>query len=938
MIPFFSRLFKKAPSATPHSKPSSNNAQNRTSEAAKPAADRIPTHYGPELLSLARAATANKQRTAARQRIATLLEAGQLTLAQVTADARDTDELLALCSFDATAASEILSTIDDQHALASMANEAATAPVRKAAADRVTQRDALEAMLKGAKGKDKNVYKIAKNQLAVYKAEDDALAQRQEHLASICTDAERHAKKSFDHLYSHKFVSLEQQWQAHEADATPELQARFDAAIAQCQKIIDAEVAKSKAAALAEQIANSAVQGIESATEATTALAGQLYACNAPSEDDFAQYRAKLSEQTARVQRQIADAQASTNKSHDQQMLQQQAQQTFYQVAEAVNALIKLMEQDGSLSQLVASLADQDAQAAEQTCSAISAQLNMRANLPNFSSDLADRAETSIADWQREQKEKTAKRKALIGNLSDLIRRANIAANSGQVRRARGIAKEIDEKRQHLANMPVGLANKLEQLDQTIAKLGDWHDFAVTPKKQALVEKMTALQNSELAPDDLADKIHELQDEWKLLCKGGQNQDEELWQAFQNSADIAFEPCKKHFAEQAEMREKKATERRELIAQLEQYHDAYDWDKAIWKDVEQTLRVAKDTWKTLWPVPRQQQKDLQGAFDATLDKIYAHMNEAYELGKQKKEQLIALAEKAAQHNDPKQAAEEIKQLQTQWKDAGRTFRKAEQQLWTQFRSICDEVFNKRQAVFDEANAERDQLAAQASALIAKLRAIAEQTGEQLQSQHAEIAELKAAFDALGELPKNEHSLFSKQLKTIDEKIAAHRTAAHQQAWENLLSASAELNAIENTIASGNNATQALAAFKESAGALKLPSGCGDILLPRINAAEAGDIAQDQHSEKALRLLCIRAEIAKGIESPEQDKTLRMNYQVEALKENFGSSQVDSTESLTKAWVGIGNCPADTLQSLQARFVASAFDNAKISEKAVVEPA
>lgn len=936
MIPFFSRLFKKAPSKNQHSKPSSNNQQSRMKAAVKPIEDSIPATYGPDLLALARGTKANKQRTAARQTIAKLLESQQLSLAQITADARDTEELLALCSFDAKAASEILSTIDDQQALAIMANEAATAPVRKAAAERVTERGALEAMLKGAKGKDKNVYKIAKNNLAVFKAEDEALAQRHEELASICTDAERHAKKPFDHLYTHKFVALEQQWQAHEADATQELQARFDSAIAQCQQTIDAEVAKSKAAALAEQLANSAVQGIQNATKSVVDIAARLYECTSP-EDELAKLRDQLNEQATRVKAQISDAQANASKSTEQQKEQQRAQQTFYQVTEAVQALMKLVEQDGAISSLLTSLPDQDAEQAGHTRAAISAQLNIRSSLPNLECEAAETAQASIAQWQNEQAEKNAQRKALLSSVSDLIRRANIAANSGQVRRARGIAKELNEKRQNLTDIPLGLANKLEQLDETIAKLGDWHDFAVTPKKQALVEKMAALQNSELAPDDLADKIHALQEDWKLLCKGGQNQDEELWQAFQNNADIAFEPCKKHFAAQAEMREKNAHERRELIKQLEQYHAAYDWEKAVWKDVEQTLRVAKDTWKALWPVPRQQQKEIQSAFDQILDKIYAHMNEAYELAKQRKVQLIELAEKASQQNDPKLAAENIKQLQAQWKNAGRTFRKAEQQLWSQFRSACDDVFNKRQAIYDEANAERNQLIAQANELIEQLRVIAQQSGEQLQSLNSEISELKTTFDSLGELPKTEHSQFSKWLKTIDEKIADYRSEAQQRAWNNLFGASTKLNEIENAVANGDDTAQTLAEFQDTLSSLKLPSGCGDYLLQRINLAQEGKLSQSVQSEEALRLLCVRAEIAKGIESPEKDKALRMRYQVEALQESFGNSQVDSAESLTKEWVAIGNCPAAALSPLQERFLAAAFGKKETSEN-IPEPA
>lgn len=932
MISFFSRLFKKAPSATPHSKTSTNNAQNRANAPVETEKPTTPSHYGPELLTIARAPKACKQRTTARQHIAKLLEDNTITLAQVTSDAENTDELLNICCYNAAAVNEILSTIIDQQALATIANEASAAQVRKAAAEQVTERNALDSMLKGAKGKDKNVYKVAKSRLAEFKAEDEALAQRHAHLASICTDAERHAKKPFDHLYTHKFVSLEQDWQNHEADATTELQARFDSAIANCQTIIDTEVDKGKAAALAEQLANSMVAAIDAATLNVSRIAQALYDAQNIDLENIKQYQEQVKEQSLSVQTHINSGQSSSAKSNEQQKAQQKAQQCFYQTTEATHALLKLIEQNGTVTTLVDTLNEQDKAAAEQTRKAISAQLNIRHNLPGLKSDAADNAKAAIAQWQQQQNDVAAKRKAQIAQISDLIRRANIAATSGQVRRARGIAKELSEKRSELSDIPLGITNKLEQLDETMTKLGDWHDFAVTPKKEALVEQMTGLQTSELAPDDLADKIHNLQDEWKVLCKGGQNQDEELWQAFQKSADIAFEPCKKHFAAQAEVREENAQARKQLTLQLEQYHEAYNWEQAVWKDVEQTLRVAKETWKTLWPVPRQQQKELQTTFDLALDKIHGQMNSAYEVVKQQKEQLIVQAEQAVQHGDPKQAAEDIKKLQQNWKQAGRTFRKIDQQLWTQFRALCDEVFNKRQNIFDEANAERDQLVAQANALIEQLEAITQEDGEKLQTQSNQISDLKTAFMALGEAPKSEHSKFQTLLTTIDHKISAHRTAAQQQAWKSLFTTNTEVSALELSTDSGE--TESVSGQLSNT---KLPSGCTEIFQQRIDAiADKGNI-DSASSENTLRLLCIRAEIAKGIESPSEDKALRMNYQVEALKQNFGgSNQTDNAESLAREWIKVSHCPAEKLQTLQSRFLQNTFDFKTTTKEA--EPA
>ncbi len=899
---FFSRLFKKAPSPVA-------TAANKPKVEAPPAAPQ--QSFGTALLNDAKNGD-GKTKTNACQRLGQLLDSGEITLDQVTAACDNTEQSLQLCSYSYPAAAAILATFTDQQALAALANEAPTAPVRKAAAEKVTERSALEAMLKGAKGKDKNVYKIAKTGLAVFKAEDEALEQQRAHLEIIINDAERHAKKPFDnHLYSHKFASLETEWAEHSAVATDALSARFDAAIAKCQATIDAEIAKARAETEAQESAHKQRQNLQNANQNLTLLAAQLYQHSTLNDTDSQ----SLQNHLANLSQEVGNARdtLTTLNAFDKEAAQ--ALEAFEQAKNTLEKLLHNIQKLGSVQDNLNALTAENT--AEQSKHNLATLLGAAKKFPNLQSSVVTTAQAAIGQWQAQQDAIVAERKNTINSLNDLSRRALIAANSGQVRRARGIYRELNEKRAHATELPQGLSNKLEELDATMSKLEDWHQFAVTPKKEALIETMTQLQGSSLAPDDLADKIHELQEEWKVLCKGGENQDEALWQAFQAAADIAFAPCKEHFAAQAQLREENAKLRHGLIAQIEQYYAAYNWEKAVWKDVEQTLTAAKDTWKSYWPVPRQQHKDIQAAFDASLDKIYAKMNAAYDYGKEKKEQLIALAEQAAQHSDPKIAAESIKNLQEQWKNVGRTYRKAEQQLWTQFRTVCDQVFAKRQAIFDEMRAEKDQIVQQANTLIAQISELAQQAGNQLQSQSTMIGELKEAFHQLSEVPKTELIKFEKVVKNIEQKIARHRSQSQQEIWLNLFTLHTQLTNSEQKALEDSDREQLIANIE----AQKLPAQCADILKTRVLSTEAINAEQ---SLAALKLLCIRAEILANKDSPAEDKTLRMQYQVQALQENFGAARADTQEQLAREWISYRGCPTKELAALQQRFLSSTF--------------
>ena len=61
---------------------------------------------------------------------------------------------------------------NDESELLKLASDGATSPLRQAAAEKIHSRELLEQLAKTAKTKDKNVFKIVKAKLDVFKAED----------------------------------------------------------------------------------------------------------------------------------------------------------------------------------------------------------------------------------------------------------------------------------------------------------------------------------------------------------------------------------------------------------------------------------------------------------------------------------------------------------------------------------------------------------------------------------------------------------------------------------------------------------------------------------------------------------------------------------------------------------------------------------------------
>jgi hypothetical protein len=87
---------------------------------------------------------------------------------------------------------------------------------------------------------------------------------------------------------------------------------------------------------------------------------------------------------------------------------------------------------------------------------------------------------------------------------------------------------------------------------------------------------------------------------------------------------------------------------------------------------------------------------------------------------------------------------------------------------------------------------------------------------------------------------------------------------------------------------------------------------------------AGTIGTDlAANETALRLLCVRAELIAGIESPAEDLPLRREYQMQRLVASMGRGEragPGDIDDLALEWIASGPVEAEVYDSLLGRFM------------------
>lgn len=851
-------------------------------------------NYGPELLALAQSHDRARVQQAARKRLGELLQQEQVSLSQLQEGVPDRQLWLTLASHSVRAGQQLLEQITEPTDSLHLAIHGATIDVRQGAAQKLHTRPELEQLCQAAQGRDKTVYRLAKSRLDEFKVEDARQAEREAQGRAICEKLQQLARVPEDPQYSARLNKLEQDWQALAETLPAELHTIYQEALSECQAPLRAQ-AQARAEEQAQQAQRDEMQHkLRVASEQAETLLRSLY-----SADEDTLRGDTLPPKIQSLQQTLATLNA----------LPEAERNPLKQRLDSAEQLLAHLREHGSLNALTQALAESSSEADQQEQATLQGALRASRELQAPLPEAVTAGRGLLEQRQASAKAERRARDKQLRELEQLARRGLSAANGGRVRQARGIHHASLEQRAAAGDLPNHLSAQLEKLDAAIERLSDWHEFAVTPKKHELIEQMQRLVGSPMAPEDLARKIHEMQDDWKQLSKGVPHADEKLWQDFQAASEQAFSPCREFFDAQAKEREANQAHRDRLIEQLQTYLDGYDWDNPIWSQVEHTFKQARQEWRQYWPVPRQAAKAQEARFEPLMDRLHGKLTEAYDRHKAAKEHLVTQAQQLTEEANLETAIASAKELQARWKNIGKGRPRDDARLWKSFRRHCDAIFARRQEQYAAADQARQEQLDQARDIIARLEALHAQDATELRSQGKTVRALREEFDQLRQLPRAQASKvkaeLQKVLKAIDQKLAQERSQAQERQWQNLHQINAALHQAENQTLQGQDCAKALDAARTTMELMdQWPGNSQELLQERLNSIAQITPEIQKASEEQLSELNIRADILAGVESPESERPLRMSYQMQRLQQGLGQAEQDTAKALLMEWLSL----------------------------------
>jgi hypothetical protein len=528
---------------------------------------------------------------------------------------------------------------------------------------------------------------------------------------------------------------------------------------------------------------------------------------------------------------------------------------------------------------------------------------------------------------EKARAEQSAAQALALREIGGLIGKAQGALREGGTGRASGLRRALEDKLASLPLVPPPLARQVQKLDATLNELKDWKEHAAAPKRAALIEEMEALIGSALEPRALADRIRQLQEDWKTVSKGIVSDSDADWQRFHQAAQSAYQPCREYFEAEAKLRQANAEQRRAILERLRAFETTQSGEAVDWRAVAAVLREAPQEWRRHFPVERAPGRELQQEFDAVIGRLQSRLAAWHEHNAAEKQALIRRAEQLLALEDGREAAESVKRLQAQWKAVGAAARDQERTLWEEFRGHCDAVFQRREQAHADYTASLQANKARAAALCGDVEELAERSGAALVEGASKLAEWRSAFEALGELPRGEERTlkvrFERALGRVQTAVSRQRASEKEQSLVDLFEAARRIHAYGWALARAapESERDALKRAAETfiAGVSQWPRGGAEALT---GAWANADAAVHTDPETALRMLCIRREILADLPTPPQDQALRRDHQMRRLVERMGQrseAAADEFETLALEWVRVGGVAPDTYDSLLERF-------------------
>ncbi|MFY8111444.1 MAG: DUF349 domain-containing protein [Flavobacterium sp.] len=276
---------------------------------------------------------------------------------------------------------------------------------------------------------------------------------------------------------------------------------------------------------------------------------------------------------------------------------------------------------------------------------------------------------------------------------------------------------------------------------------------------------------------------------------------EKIWAEFSEITKQLHDKREAQLAQAKERELQNLAQKNQIIAQINQLSEEHITTHADWQKQIVKMEALRQDFFNAGRVPAEQTeetwthfKNAVRNFNATKNAFYKDIKNEQQHNLDRKMALIEKAKSFVDTIDFEIATPIMKQIQEEWKKIGHVPRKHSDEIWAEFKQICNAYFDRLH------ESKKDEIEAEVAAFERKKDYLEQMKTFELVGEHkTDLDAIKAhiaAWKELGKVPQNRRHIegkFNKILDALFEKLSLSKKDSEMMKFNNRLDQLAEGN-------------------------------------------------------------------------------------------------------------------------------------------------
>lgn len=267
---------------------------------------------------------------------------------------------------------------------------------------------------------------------------------------------------------------------------------------------------------------------------------------------------------------------------------------------------------------------------------------------------------------------------------------------------------------------------------------------------------------------------------------------EEIWARFKAASTAVNKRHQQFFEDLKKKEEENLARKTALCEKIEAIDTAAIKKVAEWESQTQAIIELQKEWRTIGFAPQKMNVKIFERFRNACDRFFTEKAAFFKRLKEeqaqnlaKKTELCEKAEALKDSTDWKATADQLMQIQKEWKAIGAVPKKYSESLWQRFIGACDYFFEQKNKNSASQRSEEKGNLQKKEAVIEKLKALLDNEEETENDKQAAVKELMKEWNETGHVPfKDKDRLYKTYHDIVDQLFKALNMSASRRRLDN----------------------------------------------------------------------------------------------------------------------------------------------------------